>query len=75
MTDAKPIHAGLLKRSGPRPTPLGKPQGKTYRKVGVRLDLERYAAFKGFCARAGITGEQALVRALDHLLSSEGRQG
>jgi hypothetical protein len=69
MTTFKPLDAGLLKR-GPRGR-VGEAAAvrKTHRKVGVRLDVERYAAFKAFCARSGLTGEQALVRALDHLLA------
>lgn len=70
MTSAKPLTAALLKRGGRKATLQDQPPRKTYRKVGVRLDLDRYAAFKAFCARAGITGEQVLERALDQLLST-----
>lgn len=67
MTIPKPLDAGLLRRKVAAPTRrtvCGEPR----RKVGVRLDLERYEAFKAFGARSGLTGEQVLVLALDRLL-------
>ncbi len=67
MTIAKPLDAGLLRRRGAAPS-RRKVGGEPRRKVGVRLDLERYEAFKAFGARNGLTGEQVLLCALDRLL-------
>lgn len=74
MTHPKPLHAGLLKRDGLKAAAADRAGPKTRRKVGVRLDLDRYVAFKAFCARAGLTGEQALELALDRLLASGGTE-
>lgn len=60
---------GLVTRGTARAaTVLDKPRR---RKVGVRLDIERYIAFKAYAARRGMTGEQVLEQAIDRLLTSD----
>lgn len=74
MTIPKPLDAGLLRRKGTAHPPRRVLADEPRRKVGVRLNLSRYAAFKAFGARSGLTGEQVLVLALDRLLGCADRR-
>ncbi len=45
--------------------PRRKPEG---RRVGATLSIETYVAFKAYVARSGVSGERAIVAAIERLI-------
>jgi hypothetical protein len=75
MTDIKPLRGGLISRRAaaiPPPEPMVRPRRKADgRRVGVTLQTDTYVAFKAYVARRGVTGEQAIVSAIERLLKDD----
>ena len=71
MTGVTPPCGVLASRQGqarPPPEPAIRPRKGAGRRVGATLPCETYVAFKAYVAREGITGEQAIVEAVDRLV-------
>jgi hypothetical protein len=71
-TDRNPLRAGLMSRKGAA-TPPHEPAIRIRRKheggrVGATLPIDMYIAFKAHVARRGVTGEQAILAAIERLL-------
>ena len=66
------LAGGLACRKG-EASPLAEPRvrrtSKEGRRVGATLPIETYVAFKAYVARAGLTGEQAIVAPIQRLLA------
>ena len=71
MTDCK-LRGALVSAKGaarPLPEPATRPRWKTEgRRVGATLPTDTYVAFKAYVARHALTGEQAIVSAIERLL-------
>jgi hypothetical protein len=72
MTDRNPLRGGLVSRKGaavPPPEPAIRNRRRHEgRRVGATLPPDTYVAFKAHVARHGVTGEQAIVAAIERLL-------
>ena len=73
MNRRNSMTTALTKRSAlPPPEPAMRVRRKAAgRRVGANLPVETYVAFKAHVARHGITGEQAIVAAIQLLLRNE----
>lgn len=65
----------LLHRKG-EATPLAEPKIKAprrtkSRRVGASLPMELYVRFKAYVARRGVTGEEAIIAAIEALLARD----
>jgi hypothetical protein len=74
MTSGKRLGGPLVSRMGeakPPPEPeIRRRRVAEGRRVGATLATETYVRFKAHVARHGITGEQAIVAAIELLLES-----
>lgn len=61
---ATPITAGTVKRKGAAPHGDFRLLTKS-KKIGVRLDNERYVRLRTYAAQHDMTGEQVMIAALD----------
>ena len=72
MTAGGPRRGGLVARKGaaePPPEPAVRTRRQAEgRRVGATLPTETYVAFKAHVARHGITGEQAILAAIERLV-------
>ena len=72
MTEAKRLSRMFTSRKGeakPPPEPKIRLRStRDGRRVGATLPTDVYVRFKGHVARLGITGEQAIVQAIELLL-------
>jgi hypothetical protein len=72
MTARNPLRGGLVSRKGaalPPPEPAIRTRRKHEgRRIGATLPTDTYVAFKAHVARRGLTGEQAIVAAIERLL-------
>lgn len=72
MTPAGRPPGGILpSRKGeakPPPEPAIRPRKGEGRRVGATLPTELYVRFKAHVARLGVTGDQAIVEAIEGLL-------
>jgi hypothetical protein len=75
MIRGNSMTGALMSKKGaalPPPEPAIRAPRKTVgRRVGATLPTETYVAFKAHVARHGITGEQAIVAAIERLLRNE----
>jgi hypothetical protein len=68
---ATPITGELLRRRGVADAPeKGLKLVGRVKKVGVRLDVERYVKLRTYAAQHDLTGEEVLVAALDAYLKT-----
>jgi hypothetical protein len=68
---ATPITAGTVKRKGTA-APHGDFRLLTKsKKIGVRLDNERYVRLRTYAAQHDMTGEQVMIAALDAYLEAK----
>ena len=68
--EAQQESCGLLSRKGeakPPPEPAVRP--RKGRRVGATLPADLYVRFKSYVARHGLTGEQAIVAAIERAVS------
>jgi hypothetical protein len=75
MTTDSPSLRGVLSPKGlakPPPEPAVRAYRTTEgRRVGARLPTEVYVRFKGYVAKHGLTGEQAIVAAIGRLVAED----
>lgn len=75
MKQFAPTDRPLLHTKG-EATPLAEPKIKTpkrtkSRRVGASLPTELYVRFKAHVARRGVTGEEAIIAAIEALLARD----
>jgi len=71
MTGASRPPGGLLSTKGqakPPPEPAVRPRAGDGRQVGAKLPTDLYVRFKGYVALHGLTGERAIVTAIEQLI-------
>jgi hypothetical protein len=67
------ITGDLLKRKGADRSEVALSALSRSKKVGVRLDNDRYVRLKTFAAQHDMTGEEVLMAALDAYLNGAGQ--
>jgi hypothetical protein len=75
MIRERSMGSALMSRKGaavpPEEPAIRRRQKTDGRRVGATLPHDSYVAFKAYVARHGVTGERAIIAAIEHLVRDD----